>query len=580
MADPVVVGDRVLVTTITTGTGTYDLGTAVAGYLAPADAGVASAARVAYVVVDSLTNPSTFEIGEGTYTAGSPATISRTLIVRNSSGGTSAISWSAGTKYIFLAPSASRFVTYDSDGGFSLNTHLTLASGAAASVAVSTPGDRDTGLFFPGPDRVALATGGVNRFEITAAGVVAMGAMAMLAQGGPEGGEMILEQAPDSTLNGNSVIIDQFLNGVRIFESGSPNRGVSLDLTQCSASVNSAIWHTGNLTPAAIGAAVAGAGTRNAVINGNFDIWQRGTSFTGFVDGAYTADRWVCIFDGSGATRTISRQSFTLGQTDVPNEPTYFLRFDQSVAGSGALANNITQRIESVRTFAGKTVSISFFAKAASPLTLPLIYLAQGFGSGGSPSAAATTTVASNISVGTSWTKYTYQVTVPSISGKTLGSDNNDYLTFEIMAPLNATFTLDVAQVQIEIGSVATEFERRPIGTELELCQRYYWKTFPLATTPAQNAGVTGAFGFGVLAANGNAAYSGASFPIRMRIAPTLTGFNPSAANAQARNTTNNADFSSTVFTANEWGFFFTATAGNWGVGSQSYIHLTATAEL
>lgn len=170
MAVPVFVGDRVLVSTDTTGTGTYDLGTAVAGYLSPADAGVTTGVRVAYVVVDSLTNPSTFEVGEGTYTAGTPATISRALIVRNSSGGTSAISWSAGTKYLFLAPSASRFVMYDSDGGFSLNTHLTLVSGAASSVAVSTPGDRNTGLFFPGPDRVALATNGSTRLEFNATG--------------------------------------------------------------------------------------------------------------------------------------------------------------------------------------------------------------------------------------------------------------------------------------------------------------------------------------------------------------------------------------------------------------------------
>lgn len=170
MAVPVYVGDRVLVSTDTTGTGTYELGASVSGYLAPANAGVASGSRVAYVVVDSLTNPSTFEVGEGTYTAGSPATVSRNLIVRNSSGGTSAVSWSAGTKYLFLAPSASRFVMYDSDGGMTLNTHLTLVSGAASSVAVSTPGDRDTGLFFPGPDRVALATNGSTRLEFSATG--------------------------------------------------------------------------------------------------------------------------------------------------------------------------------------------------------------------------------------------------------------------------------------------------------------------------------------------------------------------------------------------------------------------------
>jgi hypothetical protein len=170
MGVPVNVGDRVLVATGTAGTGAYDLGAAVGGYLTPALAGVVSGSRVSYVVVDSLLSPSLFEIGEGTYTSAAIPTVSRTLIVRNNTGGTSAVSWSSGTKYLFFAPSASRFVMYDSDGGMTLNTHLTLVSGAAASVAVSTPGDRNTGLFFPGPDRVALATNGSSRLEFNETG--------------------------------------------------------------------------------------------------------------------------------------------------------------------------------------------------------------------------------------------------------------------------------------------------------------------------------------------------------------------------------------------------------------------------
>jgi len=63
------------------------------------------------------------------------------------------------------------------------------------------------------------------------------------------------------------------------------------------------------------------AGFRNRIINGNFDIWQRGTSFSVTAANTYTADRWLVFFDGTGATRTISQQSFTPGQIDVPNEP-------------------------------------------------------------------------------------------------------------------------------------------------------------------------------------------------------------------------------------------------------------------
>jgi hypothetical protein len=216
------------------------------------------------------------------------------------------------------------------------------------------------------------------------------------------------------------------------------------------------------------------AGMRNAIINGNFDIWQRGTSFASPTNANYTADRWKVQFNNTGATRTLSRQSFALGQTDVPGEPTYFMRFDQSVAGSGGTFTQLDQYIESVRTFAGQQVTISFWAKAAASTTMPSVALQQLFGTGGSPSSLNQTTAGSSLALTTTWQKFSYQVTLPSISGKTLGTDNNDALIVVFFMPLNATFTIDIAQVQMEPGPVATPFERRPIGTELALCQRYY----------------------------------------------------------------------------------------------------------
>ena len=172
MGVPVNVGDRVLVATETTAFSNYELGAAVSGYLTPFSAGVTSGSRVAYVVVDSLTNPSLFEIGEGTYTSAATPTVSRTLIVRNNTGAVgSAVNWSSGTKYLFLAPSASRFVMYDSDGVMYVSTYVAFASGGSQSTtAVSPVTDRDTGLFFPGPDRVALATNGSTRLEFNATG--------------------------------------------------------------------------------------------------------------------------------------------------------------------------------------------------------------------------------------------------------------------------------------------------------------------------------------------------------------------------------------------------------------------------
>lgn len=211
----------------------------------------------------------------------------------------------------------------------------------------------------------------------------------------------------------------------------------------------------------------------NAVINGGFDIWQRGTSFT--ANPTYTADRWFSIYDGSGSTRAITQQTHTPGSAPVSGEESqYFLRYSQSVAGTGGTYSAFTTRIEDVRTFAGKTVTLSFYAKAASTLTfLQAPILDQVFGSGGSAHVETPITVSS---IGTSWVRYSYSVTLPSIAGKTIGSGS--YLAITFYMPTNTTFTLDIDNVQLEAGSVATPFKRNApsLQAELAACQRYYRK--------------------------------------------------------------------------------------------------------
>jgi hypothetical protein len=253
------------------------------------------------------------------------------------------------------------------------------------------------------------------------------------------------------------------------------------------------------------------AGFRNAIINGNFDFWQRDTSLAG-TDNSYNADRWITSFSGSGSTRTVSRQTFTLGQTDVPHNPKYFYRYNQSVAGSGSTYSNFEQRIEGVQTFAGQTVTLSFYAKAAAPVTISEgIVATQSFGFGGSPSSAVYTFV-STWALTTSWVRHSYTFTLPSISGKTLGTSGTDYLGIAFNIPLNTTFTIDIASVQLELGSVATPFERRPFGTELALCHRYYFRTPDMAVGSRHGVGH---------ATSTTAAVVIVNFPTAMRIAPT-----------------------------------------------------------
>lgn len=211
------------------------------------------------------------------------------------------------------------------------------------------------------------------------------------------------------------------------------------------------------------------AGRRNLIINGDFDIWQRGTS--GSFD--YVADRWMHAADGSGGTFSFSRQDFTAGQTDVPNEPTHFARVECTVATTGGSYNAILQRMENVRTAAGKTVTVSLWVKGGSGGETFRVQPSQRFGTGGSPSSSVFLG-SIDITLTTSWQKYEATWNVPSISGKTLGTNNDHSFEVALHGPVNAVAYYDIAQVQVEIGDYATDFEQRHIGEELALCQRYY----------------------------------------------------------------------------------------------------------
>jgi hypothetical protein len=256
---------------------------------------------------------------------------------------------------------------------------------------------------------------------------------------------------------------------------------------------------------------------RNKIINGSFDIWQRGTSgFTNLVNG-YCADRWAYNYNTTD-TVTFSRQIFTPGQTDVPGEPTYFIRATIT-GGNTEGVNDFRQRVEGVRTLAGKTVTLSYWIRGSTPATLSgnRARVIQFFGSGGSPSSAVETSFNTAIAITTSWQKIVRTVTLPSITGKTIGTDGNDYIDVILGLPIRTTMTVDIAQVQLEEGPVATPFEQRPIGTELSLCQRYYHRTTigpgwnPLATVA--NVVATGA-------AFGTNTHFWVQFPVTMRTTP------------------------------------------------------------
>ena len=130
--------------------------------------------------------------------------------------------------------------------------------------------------------------------------------------------------------------------------------------------------------------------------------------------------------------------------------------------------------------------------------------------------------------------------------------------------------TFYITGVQLERGSTATSFDFRPYGTELMLCQRYFFKTFPQTTQVAQNAGRLGSLVGTLTAGFLNAT---ADFPVTLRATPTVTTFNPSATNTNW--SSGDAATVETAVTSDRTVYISGASANSFG-----YIHVTASSEL
>jgi hypothetical protein len=310
------------------------------------------------------------------------------------------------------------------------------------------------------------------------------------------------------------------------------------------------------------------AGLDDKIINGNFDIWQRAFSQTS--SGYGSDDRWKNT--NIVTTKTNSRQSFTIGQTDVPNNPKYYCRI---VVNSSAGAENFCskqQRIESVYTLAGKTATLTFYAKADSTKNIAVEFN-QFFGTGGSPSAIINNIGTTTVNLTTAWQKFIITVNFPSIAGKTLGTDANDYLGVNFWFDAGSDYdsrtnslgqqsgTFDIAQISLIEGSNSMEHKPLPAWATLLLCLRYYEDSGTVGSCQIWDGETI----------SGSTRAIRTRFTMTKRIAAVVT-----LSNAQ------NSNFPATPGTpsANEWGFqesrSATATSGR-GYYSSTW---TADAEL
>jgi hypothetical protein len=284
------------------------------------------------------------------------------------------------------------------------------------------------------------------------------------------------------------------------------------------------------------------AAGKNRIINGNFALNQRNfTSNT--TNNSYNFDRFLQA--NSGGTVTVTPQTFTAGTAPVAGyEAKNFVRIvtaSQSAAGDYALYG---QKIEDVRTLAGQTATVSFWAKASTGTPKIGATLDQYFGTGGAASATVTSSAATQ-TITTSWVRYSFTISIPSISGKTIGTDNNSSLSLYIATSVGTTLvaagypntgiqnaTIDIWGVQVEQGSTATAFQTATgtIQGELAACQRYYAKSYDIATAPATTT-QTGSIAIETADYNGSH-WLYIRFPVAMRSAPIVTLYSPTTGTA------------------------------------------------
>lgn len=241
------------------------------------------------------------------------------------------------------------------------------------------------------------------------------------------------------------------------------------------------------------------SGGKNLAYNSNFDIWQRGTSFTAT---GYSADRWYTFV---GGTATVSQET-----SIVPTGSTYSTKILTGAASSYA---QLYQAFEAqdVNDWCGQTITFSALVRSLASFS-------------GSVNIVIATNTTANTMTGGTWTTQATSTITPSTSVFTKTSVS--YLvpagTKGIRIELNFTSAqasgtgLYWGQTQLEIGSVATAYSRgnATIAGELTACQRYYYRQ------TAGSAYAWMAYGGCQNTTNGQC---GLVLPVQMRVVPTGT---------------------------------------------------------
>lgn len=273
---------------------------------------------------------------------------------------------------------------------------------------------------------------------------------------------------------------------------------------------------------------------KNYVMNSNFDIcqrWGRGSLITNPANNTFVLDRWKIVYAVSAAPSNTVHSNAILTSGDIPNS---FIYYRVNPDGTGTFAADsyyqIEQRIEhGVRKLAGagKTVTLTFWARSSITSKKLGFWLQQNYGTGGSPTSTETIN-GSYVTLSSGWVKYTYTFTLNTLVGKTFGTNDDDYLRLSFMygwgsnytaivgstATFQGSGTIDIAQVQLTLGDTSMEYKPISYVEELAQCQRYCF--VPIAPN------VSGRIGLGI-ANNTTQAQISVNTPTPMRTTPTVT---------------------------------------------------------
>jgi hypothetical protein len=340
---------------------------------------------------------------------------------------------------------------------------------------------------------------------------------------------------------------------------------------------------TGSLSvPAESGTVVTTAspslGRRNLIINGAMQVAQRSTSLSVSSSGYRALDRFYWAANTEDVI-TMSQAS------DGPDEFANSLKIEVTTAETDLAAGEyalLTQRIEGQNlqgiakgTSSAKQLTASFWVKGSITGT----YIVELFDNDNTRQVSASYTINS----ANTWEYKT--ITFPADTSGAFDNDNNGSLFVQFVITSGTDFTSGtlntswasstnanrwvgqtnvigtsgatfyITGVQLEVGTVATPFEHRSYGEELALCQRYYQKSYNLATAPGTASITSGQ----IAILSNNSSYGEffqIRFPVAMRTSPTATTYNPSTGSSGSiRNLTASSNVSANITGLGENGF-------------------------